>query len=147
MAEEKNQVPVSASTFADAPVSRLAPIQAALQLPLVQAIGTVFKLEAGETEVVTDYTDRTKKTKRAVYTVRVLSQKVALPLGTIIKVRIKDAESIITREDNEKLLIGAVKPPIVAFDRLNHWFMNNQEGLNASNIRILDIPMEKAIQL
>lgn len=135
------------STFVDITVSRSTPIQAALQLPLVQAIGTVFKLEAGETEIVSDYKNPQKKSKRAVYTVRVLSQKVALPLGTILKVRIKDRDSIIAKEDNEKLLMGTVKAPIVAFDKLNHWFMNGQEGLSASNIRVLDIPVEKAIQL
>ena len=113
------------------------PIQSAMVTPLVNAIGNGFLLVSGETEKVTDFNDKSKSSTRAVYEVRVLSKKARVGMGTLLKIKIKDSQSIVSSQDNEQIMFGTIVPPVVVFDDLNLWVMNGNEGLTASGIRVL----------
>lgn len=134
------------STFNESS-SRKTPIQSALTRPLAEAIGKCFLLLSGTTEEVQDQNNDTKAIPRAVYEVRVISQGTRLPVGTVLTVKIKGTESIIDAEENKKLLLGLEKSKVVAFDDLSHWNFNGTEGLSASNIRMLDVSPQEAMNL
>lgn len=138
----KNLVP---STFVGSAESKSTPIQSVLQLPLAYATGKLFALVSGRNEKVADYDDPNKVSTRAIYEVRVISKKAKLPLGTILEIKIKDSQSILTEEDNVNLLLGVAQQPVVAFDQLSHWVMNRREGLSASGIRILKMGVQEAM--
>lgn len=142
---QENKAGIEVSTFATQTESKSTPIQAALQQPLAFAIGKLFALVSGRTEEVVDYDDPNKISKRAVYEVRVISQKAKLPLGTILEIKIKDSQSILSEEDNVNLLLGSAQQPVVAFDQLSHWVMGRREGLSASDIRVLKISVQEAM--
>lgn len=146
MSENKeNVVKVVPSSFVQATESKSTPIQSALQLPLAYATGKLFALVSGRTEEVADYDDPSKVSTRAVYEVRVISKNARLPLGTILEIKIKDSQSLLSDEDNVNLLLGVTQQPVVAFDQLSHWVMNRREGLSASGIRILKINVQEAM--
>ncbi len=126
--------------------SKRTPIQSALTRPLTEAIGKCFLLLSGATEEVQDSNDETKTIPRAVYKVRVVSSKTRLPIGTVLTVKIKGSESVIDDEENKKLLLG-LENKVVAFDDLSHWNFNGNEGLSASNMRILEINPQEAMNL
>ena len=134
------------STFNESS-SKRTPIQSALTRPLVEAIGKCFLLLGGTTEEVQDSADESKTIPRAVYEVRVIGSKTRLPIGTILTVKIKGSKSLITDEENKKLLLNLEKNKVVAFDDLSHWNFNGNEGLSASNIRILEVSPQEAMNL
>ncbi|RMC47758.1 hypothetical protein [Lactobacillus sp. ESL0230] len=134
------------STFNDSS-SKRTPIQSALTRPLVEAIGKCFLLLSGTTEEVQDPNDEAKTLPRAVYEVRVVSSRTRLPIGTVLTVKIKGSESVINEEENKKLLLGLEKNKVVAFDDLSHWNFNGNEGLSASNIRVLEVSPQEAMNL
>lgn len=127
--------------------SKRTPIQTALTLPLVSAVGKCFLLISGNTEEVQDPNDESKTIPRAVYVVRVVSQNTKLPVGTMLTVKVKGAKSIITDDENKKMMLGVAKSKVVAFDELSHWMFNGNEGLSASGIRTLDVSPEEAMKL
>lgn len=135
---------IEKSTFAESLGSKRTPIQNALQEPLVSAIGDLFSLVSATTEEVQDYNDENKTSRRAVYNVRTLSPKAKLPLGSLFIVKIKEAESIVSVEQNTELLLGKTSL-VVAFDELNHWYMNGIEGISAKGIRTIDVTTQEAI--
>lgn len=134
------------STFKDSNNKRM-PIQTALTRPLYEAIGQCFLLLNETTEEIPDSSDETKVIPRAVYEVRVVSSTSKLNIGTVLIVKIKGKSSILTEEENRKMLLGVDKSKIVAFDDLSHWNFNNIEGLSASNIRELDITAQEAMKM
>lgn len=134
------------STFNDSS-SKRTPIQSALTRPLVEAIGKCFLLLSGTIEEVQDPNDEAKTLPRAVYEVRVVSSRTRLPIGTVLTVKIKGSESVINEEENKKLLLGLEKNKVVAFDDLSHWNFNGNEGLSASNIRVLEVSPQEAMNL
>lgn len=134
------------STFSESS-SKRTPIQSALTRPLEEAVGKCFLLLSGTTEEVQDSNDESKTISRAVYEVRVVSSKTRLPIGTVLTVKIKGSESVITDEENKKLLLGLEKNKVVAFDDLNHWNFNGNEGLSASSMRVLDVSPQDAMNL
>lgn len=127
--------------------SKRTPLQTALTRPLVEVVGKCFLLLSGATEMVEDPSDVTKKVPRAVYEVRTISTNTKLPIGTVLTVKIKGSKSILSDEDNKKLLLGVEKNKVVVFDDLSHWFFNGSEGLSASQIRILDLSPQDAMKL
>lgn len=127
--------------------SKRTPIQSALTRPLVEAVGKCFLLLSGTTEEVQDPNDESKTIPRAVYEVRVISSKTRLPIGTVLTVKIKGSGSVITDEENKKLLLGLEKNKVVAFDDLSHWNFNGNEGLSASGMRVLDASPQEAMNL
>ncbi|EFQ45495.1 hypothetical protein LBKG_00463 [Lactobacillus crispatus CTV-05] len=134
------------STFNESS-SKRTPIQSALTRPLVEAIGKCFLLLSGTTEEVQDPNDESKTIPRAVYEVRVISSKTRLPIGTVLTVKIKGGKSVITDEENKKLLLGLEKNKVVAFDDLSHWNFNGNEGLSASGMRVLEVSPQEAMNL
>lgn len=134
------------STFNESS-SKRTPIQSALTRPLVEAVGKCFLLLSGTTEEVQDSNDETKTIPRAVYEVRVISSKTRLPIGTVLTVKIKGSKSVITEEENKKLLLGLEKNKVVAFDDLSHWNFNGNEGLSASGMRVLEVSPQEAMNL
>ena len=134
------------STFNESS-SKRTPIQSALTRPLVEAVGKCFLLLSGTTEEVQDSNDETKTIPRAVYEVRVISSKTRLPIGTVLTVKIKGSKSVITEEENKKLLLGLEKNKVVAFDDLSHWNFNGNEGLSASGMRVLEGSPQEAMNL
>lgn len=134
------------STFNESS-SKRTPIQSALTRPLVEAIGKCFLLLSGTTEEVQDPNDESKTIPRAVYEVRVISSKTRLPIGTVLTVKIKGGKSVITDEENKKLLLGLEKNKVVAFDDLSHWHFNGNEGLSASGMRVLEVSPQEAMNL
>lgn len=134
------------STFNESS-SKRTPIQSALTRPLVEAIGKCFLLLSGATEEVQDPNDESKTIPRAVYEVRVISSKTRLPIGTVLTVKIKGGKSVITDEENKKLLLGLEKNKVVAFDDLSHWNFNGNEGLSASGMRVLEVSPQEAMNL
>ena len=134
------------STFNESS-SKRTPIQSALTRPLVEAVGKCFLLLSGTTEEVQDSNDETKTIPRAVYEVRVISSKTRLPIGTVLTVKIKGSKSVITEEENKKLLLGLEKNKVVAFDDLSHWIFNGNEGLSASGMRVLEVSPQEAMNL
>ena len=134
------------STFNESS-SKRTPIQSALTRPLIEAVGKCFLLLSGTTEEVQDSNDETKTIPRAVYEVRVISSKTRLPIGTVLTVKIKGSKSVITEEENKKLLLGLEKNKVVAFDDLSHWNFNGNEGLSASGMRVLEVSPQEAMNL
>ena len=134
------------STFNESS-SKRTPIQSELTRPLVEAVGKCFLLLSGTTEEVQDSNDETKTIPRAVYEVRVISSKTRLPIGTVLTVKIKGSKSVITEEENKKLLLGLEKNKVVAFDDLSHWNFNGNEGLSASGMRVLEVSPQEAMNL
>lgn len=122
------------------------PIQNALTRRLDEAIGKAFLVVDGKTETVQDPNDSSQTIPRAVYHVRVISDRVRLSLGTILTVKIKGKKCILSKDDERKMLLG-VSHKVVAFDGLSHWVFNGNEGLSATDIRILDIKPEAAMKL
>lgn len=122
-------------------------IQSALTRPLVEAIGKCFLLLSRTTEEIQDSNDETKPVPCAVDEVRVISSNTRLPNGTVLTVKIKGSESVIAEEENKKLLLGLEKNKVVAFDDLSHWNFNGNEGLSASNMRVLEISPQEAMNL
>lgn len=127
--------------------SKRTPIQTALTRPLKEVIGKCFLLLSGSTEKILDSNNESKEISRAVYEIRILSPKVNLPVGAVLTVKIKGKESILSDDENQKLLLGTAKPMIVAFDSLSHWNFNNTEGLSATDIRKLDITVQEAMKM
>lgn len=134
------------STFVENNSKRM-PIQTALTRPLAEAIGKCFLLLDGSTEMIPEANDDKKMIPRAIYDVRVINQNTRLVIGTVLQVKIKNSESILSKEQNQNLLLGLEKSKVVAFDDLSHWNFNNTEGLSASNIRILDLTPQDAMKL
>ncbi len=127
--------------------SKRTPVQSALTRPLEEAIGKCFLLLSGTTEEVQDSNDESKTIPRAVYEVRVISSKTRLPIGTVLTVKIKGSEGVVTDEENKKLLLGLAKNKVVAFDDLSHWNFNGNEGLSASGMRVLEVSPQEAMNL
>ena len=69
--------------------------------------------------------------------IRDRSKKARVGMGTLLKIKIKDSQSIVSSQDNEQIMFGTIVPPVVVFDDLNLWVMNGNEGLTASGIRVL----------
>ena len=134
------------STFNESS-SKRTPIQSALTRPLVEAVGKCFLLLSGTTEEVQDSNDETKTIPRAVYEVRVIRSKTRLPIGPVITEKIKGSKSVITEEENKKLLLGLEKNKVVAFDDLSHWNFNGNEGLSASGMWVLEVSPQEAMNL
>lgn len=127
--------------------SKKTPIQSALTRPLVEAVGKCFLLLSGTTEEIQDSNDESKVVPRAVYEVRVISSNTKLPIGTVLTIKVKGAESIVNVDENKKLLLGLEKNKVVAFDDLSHWNFNGSEGLSASGIRTLEVTPQEAMRL
>ncbi|EEQ26703.1 MULTISPECIES: hypothetical protein [Lactobacillus] len=127
--------------------SKKMPIQAALTRPLAEAIGNCFLLLSGFTEKIPESNDSKNMIPRAVYEVRVINQNRRLQIGTVLQIKIKNSESILSNQQNQNLLLGLDKSKVVAFDDLSHWNFNNSEGLSATNIRILDLSPQEAMKL
>lgn len=127
--------------------SKKTPIQSALTRPLVEAVGKCFLLLSGTTEEIQDSNDESKAVPRAVYEVRVISSNTKLPIGTVLTIKVKGAESIVNVDENKKLLLGLEKNKVVAFDDLSHWNFNGSEGLSASGIRTLEVTPQEAMRL
>ena len=134
------------STFLESN-SKRTPIQTALTRPLIEAIGKCFLLLSGSTEMIPEANDDKKMIPRAIYEVRIISQNTLLPIGTVLTVKIKNSKSILNDQQNQALLFGQETNKIVVFDDLSHWSFNNTEGLSASNIRILDVTPQEAMNL
>lgn len=134
------------STFLENNSKRM-PIQMALTRPLPEAIGKCFLLLGGSTEMIPESNDSKKMISRAVYEVRIINKKTRLAIGTVLQIKIKNSESILSKEQNQALLLGLEKSKVVAFDDLSHWSFSNTEGLSASKIRILDLTPEEAMKL
>lgn len=143
MPDNSKQLNTDLTTFNESS-SKRTPIQTALTRPLVSAVGKCFLLLSGTTEEVT--TDNEQAIPRAVYQVRVISNKTIHNTGTVLTVKVKGHSSIIDDSENQKLLLGT-EHKVVAFDDLSHWNFNGSEGLSASNIRILDIEPQEAMKL
>lgn len=139
----QDQVTVKGSTFADGLQSKRTPVQNALQKPLKDATGDLFKLISG--------TDEKVKTKdgadenRAVYKVQPLNSAL-LPISTEFEVKIKGSKCIVDEKDNVDLMLGA-RIVVVAFDNLSHWVFNGVEGLNASGIRVLQLDRDQVVKI
>lgn len=127
--------------------SKRMPIQVALTRPLVEVVGKCFLLLNGMTEMIPDLNENDEMIPRAVYEVRTISKDTRLPIGTVLTVKIKNSKSIVSELQNQAVLLGQEKNKVVAFDDLSHWSFNNNEGLSASNIRILDITPQEAMKL
>ena len=127
--------------------SKKTPIQSALTRPLVEVVGKCFLLLSGTTEEIQDSNDESKVVPRAVYEVRVISSNTKLPIGTVLTIKVKGAESIVNVDENKKLLLGLEKNKVVAFDDLSHWNFNGSEGLSASGIRTLEVTPQEAMRL
>ncbi len=134
------------STFVENGSKRM-PIQTALTRPLVEGIGNCFLLLSGSTEMIPESNDGEKMIPRAIYEVRVINQNTCLAIGTVLQIKIKNSKSILSKEQNQNLLLGLEKSKVVAFDDLSHWSFNNTEGLSATNIRVLDLTPQDAMRL
>lgn len=144
MEKQENKKAMITSSFASNTGSSRTPVLNAMMLPLKSVIGDLFALVSATTEEVQDFNDPEKVTNRAVYTVRTLTNKSKLPLGSILTVKIKDSESIFSEKDNAALLLGA-SSIVVSFDDLAHWNMNGVEGLSAQAIHRAKISLQEAV--
>ena len=61
--------------------------------------------------------------------------------------KVKGSTSVITNDENKKLLLGLAKNKVVAFDDLSHWNFNGNEGLSASGMRVLEVSPQEAMNL
>jgi len=132
------------TSFANVVQSKRMPVANALQKPLVEATGTVFKLVSGTTEVIQEKKDSdgtVKEVSRAVYTVQPLNSKL-LPANSEFAVKIKDSKSILTEQINLDLLYNT-KIFVITFEKLSHWTFQGSEGLNAKNVHIVDMNMQE----
>lgn len=146
---EENKKVVTLSTFVPTSGKSRMPIASARQRSLQTVIGNVFKINGGFTEEVENRDDNGKieKVSRAVYECQTLNSRY-LQVGTKLTIKIKNATSILNPEQNKQLLLNT-GTLVAAFDDLNHWSMpsNGMEGLSASEIRVLDIPLQEALKL
>ena len=134
------------STFNDN-ISKRLPIQSALTRPLEEVVGKCFLLLSGSTEMIPESIESKNMIPRATYEVRIINKNKLLAIGTVLQIKIKNSESILSESQNQNLLLGQELGKIVAFDDLSHWTFNNIEGLSASNIRILDLTPQEAMKL
>lgn len=131
------------STFAEVVKNRHMPVGNCLNSLLKEATGTVFKLEGGTTESVTDADG--KQVERAVYDVQTLNSKM-LPLGTKLQFKIKGEKCVLTEEDMMNLVFNK-QLVAVSFTDISKWSFNNQEGLNATGINFLQLNQQQIMEL
>lgn len=131
------------STFAEVVKNRHMPVGNCLNSLLKEATGTVFKLEGGTTETVTDADG--KQNDRAVYDVQTLNSGM-LPLGTKLQFKIKGEKCVLTEEDMMNLVFNK-QLVAVSFMDISRWSFNNQEGLNATGINFLELTPQQIMAL
>lgn len=147
MMENKKQdtKSIQLSTFVDNNGSSRTPVQNAMLLPLKEVIGDLFSLVAADSEQIQDFNDPNKVTDRAVYSVRTLSNKSKLPIGSLLTIKVKDSKSAFTDEENTALLLGTAAI-VVSFDELSHWSMSGNEGLSAKGIHKVNLTLQEAVK-
>lgn len=114
--------------------------------PVLSVIGRVFILQGGHINKSQDYKDKNKVNSSAIHEVAVISKKARLPLATRLQVKIKEGDLLEEEKDIAGLLLGT-KHVVVAFDEINHWIYNGNEGLSAKKIRVLDMTPEEAMKI
>lgn len=134
------------STEAGSRKSKNTPIQSLRVGPLLPVIGKVFVLQGGYIEKSQDFNNKEKTNVSAIHEVVVTSKNAKLSLGTRLQVKIKGGDLLDIEKDATDFLLGKVHK-VVAFDNLSHWTFNGKEGLNAENIRILDMTPEEAVKI
>lgn len=125
---------IEESTFATPILSKSTPVTNALERPLKMATGTIFKVLAGSEETIKE---DNAEVIRAVYRVQPLNSKL-LPLSSELEIKIKGQPSLLSEEDNVKIVFNS-KMIIAAFDELARWSFNGKEGLSAKGIRFLNV--------
>ena len=113
---------------------------------MLPIIGKVFILQGGYIEESQDFNNKDKTNVSAIHEVVVTSKNAKLPLGTRLQVKIKGGELLDVENDATGFLLGTIHK-VVAFDNLSHWTFNGKEGLNAENIRVLDMTPEEAMKI
>ncbi|CCK85289.1 Putative uncharacterized protein [Lactobacillus equicursoris DSM 19284 = JCM 14600 = CIP 110162] len=110
--------------------------------PLKAVIGTLFKLESEHREVSVNR-QTNERTVRDVVDVRTLNSQL-LPVGTMLQIKMKNVKPLLSKEDQQSLLLGAIQA-VVGFEDIMYWSIGNNEGLTASSMFITDISLQDAI--
>lgn len=129
-----------ASTFKNNYELSGTPIENARRLPLETTIGNIFKIEDAETVKQGD-------TTRVTYSVRTLNSK-ELPIGTLIKIGVKNSESVFSHQMALNTLKGS-QIYTIRFDGVSHWILAThnglREGLSADKAEIVNVAIDKVI--
>lgn len=110
--------------------------------PLKNIIGTVFKLEAEHREVSVNR-QTNERIVRDVVDVRTLNSQL-LPVGTMLQIKMKNVKPLLSKEDQQSLLLGSIQA-VVGFEDLLYWSIGISEGLTASSMFISDLTLQDAI--
>ena len=110
--------------------------------PLTNIIGTLFKLE-GEHREVSVNRQTNERIVRDVVDVRTLNSQL-LPVGTMLQIKMKNVKPLLSKEDQQSLLLGSIQA-VVGFEDLLYWSIGNNEGLTASSMFIADISLQDAV--
>ena len=110
--------------------------------PLKNIIGTLFKLE-GEHREVSVNRQTNERIVRDVVDVRTLNSQL-LPVGTMLQIKMKNVKPLLSKEDQQSLLLGSIQA-VVGFEDLLYWSIGNNEGLTASSMFIADISLQDAV--
>lgn len=133
------------SSFADVRVSKNALVQATLDKHLDKALGKYFTVTGAEFQENPDYNDPDKLNTATVYSVRVTSKKVWLPLGTELQIKVKDHKPIFNQQELQDIMFGASAPVVVAFEQLAHYHFGSGESLNAADIHRVNVSVKEAM--
>lgn len=142
MKEATKDVKPIDSSFATSYALSGVSIENARRKSLEDAIGSVFKIE--DSNVIQKGND-----SRVVYSVRTLNST-GLPIGTTLKVSVKDDTNIFDEKKAFETLAGT-KSYVVRFINLGHWIMGTSkgllEGLTAERAEIVNVPVSEVVKV
>ena len=111
-------------------------------VPLKTIIGTLFKLESEHREVSVNR-QTGEKIARDVVDVRTLNSKY-LPVGTMLTFKMKNVKPMLSKDDQQALLLGTVQV-VVVFKDVLYWTIGNNEGLTASSMLVTEMSIQDAV--
>lgn len=136
-----------ASTFVMTHINKNSLIQSHMELELEKIIGNYFVFDNLEYQEVPDFNDSNKINKSTIYAVKVISKKAELPFGSLINVKVKDAEPLFAETEIENITLGLKKSIVLTFENLAHYHFNNGETINATAVHELSIDVKEAREL
>ena len=135
---------VELSTYAEVRTNDSTPIFSVLNKALPALLGKAFSIEGQKVEEKPDYNDPDVIKKSVNYSARVLTKGAGLPVGTLIKVKIKDEAPLLSSEEREKMAYGELGTVVVSFKDLSYYHYNGGETLSASHVERLKLSPKQA---
>lgn len=138
---------VEISTFAKVRNSKASPVQTLMDKELPRLIGNLFLLDTVEEQEVTD-PDTGEVHVHTLYTVKTLQQKAKAKLGTLIVIKVKDANPIVSQDKlMESILEGSNQKLIIRFTDIAHYSFIGGEAINAKSANLVNISAKEASKL